>query len=247
MVTTMAWKRLGWVRTASLHRLGDHRRELREALRLREFQPEWIGFLFAEVRARAALGHTEWIEQLVEDEVRSGRDPVGVVNQAMLELNAHGFPETAMAIGERTLVYLDSRPPEVQITRSHRLQAVSMLYLLGRWSEARAVLEPLVREEPDDAYGLHLLGLLAARLERPDEARSIARRVEALKGPYDFGRNEYRRACIAALVGDRDAAVSLLREAYEDGWQGWFGLHNDPDLGSLRGYPPFEEFARPKG
>ena len=54
----------------------------------------------------------------------------------------------------------------------------------------------------------------------------------------------YAEARIKTLLGDREGAVSLLRDWI--GGQG-FDLHTAIDFESLRDYPPFREFVRPKG
>lgn len=54
------------------------------------------------------------------------------------------------------------------------------------------------------------------------------------------------RAAAAAIVGDQDAAVALLRQAVAHGMEFGPWLHRDPDFIGLRGYPPFEEWLRPK-
>jgi len=57
------------------------------------------------------------------------------------------------------------------------------------------------------------------------------------------------RARIAALLGDREEAVTLLRQAIEQGvnWGHGVWVHRDIDLESLHDYPPFQELLRPKG
>ena len=69
-----------------------------------------------------------------------------------------------------------------------------------------------------------------------------------------FGQPTLWRAKIAALLGDRERAVSLLRAAISQGLmpldlaQGlgyamW--LHSDIDFESLRSYPQFQSLIRP--
>ncbi len=57
------------------------------------------------------------------------------------------------------------------------------------------------------------------------------------------------RARIAALLGDREEAMTLLQQAIDKAANYGFGvwLHRDMDFESLRDYPPFQEFTRPKG
>jgi hypothetical protein len=61
----------------------------------------------------------------------------------------------------------------------------------------------------------------------------------------------YYRAAISARLGEREQAVSPLREAHgaamglTPGDSIW--LRKDPNFASLCGYPPFEELLTPKG
>lgn len=53
-------------------------------------------------------------------------------------------------------------------------------------------------------------------------------------------------ACIVALLGEKDHAVSLLREAVAQG-SSPARYDHEMDLESLHGYPPFEALIKPKG
>jgi hypothetical protein len=55
------------------------------------------------------------------------------------------------------------------------------------------------------------------------------------------------QARIAALLGERERAVTLLRRALDQGQRGNLFLHLDPDFESLLDYPPYRELIRPKG
>jgi hypothetical protein len=61
----------------------------------------------------------------------------------------------------------------------------------------------------------------------------------------------FYRANIAALLGEKELAVRLLREAHTQGINfNLFHYHSEPnvmDLEPLYDYPPFQEFIRPKG
>jgi hypothetical protein len=65
--------------------------------------------------------------------------------------------------------------------------------------------------------------------------------------PSGCGSNTYWRARIAALLGEREQAVALLRAAYAEGQKWWLPLHFEPDFDSLRDHHPFHELLRPKG
>ena len=72
-------------------------------------------------------------------------------------------------------------------------------------------------------------------------------RLAAIAEPYVFGGPTLWRALIAASLGERERAVNLLRDAFGRGADYGIWLHRDPDLASLRDYPPFQELLRPKG
>ena len=65
--------------------------------------------------------------------------------------------------------------------------------------------------------------------------------------PYLFGSNTYGRACIAAILGDKEQAVALLKESFLQGREFGTGVHKDFAFESLWDYPPFIEFLKPKG
>jgi tetratricopeptide (TPR) repeat protein len=125
------------------------------------------------------------------------------------------------------------------------------LYKLERWEEARAAYETLLAVSPADTVALAALGAVAARAGDSERAQAISRQLAGKPGGQSLGR-----ASIAALLGEREQAVELLREALHQigttginrDW-GWYMLqrHQDMDLESLRGYPPFELFMRPRG
>ncbi len=86
--------------------------------------------------------------------------------------------------------------------------------------------------------------------EHPLEVESAGGIDEYLAGidrPYTFGGPTLRRARIAAVLGEQERAVNLLRDAFTRGTNYGIGLHRDPELASLRNYPPFQELLRPKG
>jgi len=132
-------------------------------------------------------------------------------------------------------------------TPADRYRLLNALYFLERWDEAYAIAEALIQGDPTQLSHLALKGILAARLGRKEEAKRTSERIAALEIPYDRGETTFIRACIASLLGERDHAFRLLEEAHRQGWGFDVTLHTDMDLEPLRGYPPFEDFLRPKG
>jgi hypothetical protein len=87
-----------------------------------------------------------------------------------------------------------------------------------------------------------VLGVLAARRGDRAEAQPIDQRLAGLSRPYLTGFPTYYRAQIAAVLGDRDRAVELLRDAIAQGAvDAWEHLHSEPAFAALHGYPPFDE------
>jgi tetratricopeptide (TPR) repeat protein len=163
------------------------------------------------------------------------------------ELRAHGYREPAARFWERSLLSAADRPAGDGDPTGTRLQRATSLYALGRVTEAILTVDSLLAgpsAAPADALGLR--GVLAARQGDRPRAQEINTRLAALPRTYSFGVPTVWRARIAAALGDRDAAVTLLRTAFAEGREYDLWLHRDQDLASLGGYPPFEELTRAK-
>jgi hypothetical protein len=52
---------------------------------------------------------------------------------------------------------------------------------------------------------------------------------------------------LAALLGERERAVELLRDAFARGLSMSTAVHRLIDLESLRGFAPFDDLMKPKG
>ena len=110
------------------------------------------------------------------------------------------------------------------------------------------IVEQLAQANPDDYADLGMLGILSARTGDVEAARRALAQLREIDRPYVFGGPTYYRAAIAALLGERDTAVGLIREWIQQSRViSFVALHSDPNFESLRGYPPFQEILRPKG
>jgi tetratricopeptide (TPR) repeat protein len=130
------------------------------------------------------------------------------------------------------------------------------LYQAERWEEAKAVFAALAAEHPNNINYKGRLGTLAARLGDRAKALRIAEELRRLDRPYLYGNHTFRSARIIALLGDKERAFALLREAVAqasgsteepDSYGYEFIYPHSMDLEPLRGYPPFEELIKPKG
>jgi non-specific serine/threonine protein kinase/serine/threonine-protein kinase len=98
---------------------------------------------------------------------------------------------------------------------------------------------------PEVAHSLTFLARSAYECGRLADAHRMCERAAAIlrspatpRNPY-FHKTVYNLACVAALMGEREQAINLLREAVEGGFPFPIMLE-DPDLASLRGDPRFE-------
>jgi tetratricopeptide (TPR) repeat protein len=255
-----------WGATAEAHHMLDqYEEELEVARAVRREHPDNLVFLDHHLRALAALGRVEELNVLLDTVFALPLQPRGRnvflpdirARRAADELRAHGHRDAAREVLQRTIAWIEARPRDEGqqwewFGSYYRYALAECLYKLERWEEARALYEELLPEGgPRDTLVLAGLGAAAARLGDGERARTIAEQLAGKPGGQLLGR-----ARIAAPLGEREEAVRLLHEALERAgpkgvnrrW-GHYILrrHQDMDLESLHGYPPFELFMRPRG
>ena len=76
-------------------------------------------------------------------------------------------------------------------------------------------------------------------------ARALADSLGALQRKWLFGWHTFWKGAIYSELGEREAAVRLLGQAYEEGFdkRQW---HYYNQLRALRGYAPFEALIKPR-
>ncbi len=232
------------------HMLGEHEAELEAASRVREFYPRSLKVLHLQVRALAAMGRIEELNELLDEATslppEDFRLPATVMAGAAFELRAHGYHETALRVAERAVAWYESHPPDDPRNRERRSAEALAYYGAESWEEAGALYEDLAAEFPYTVNFQGFLGALAARRGDRDEALRISERLAGLNDPYDFGRDTYWQACIAALLEERELAMELLRESFDAGRKFSLQVHADLDLAPLWDYAPFEELVASK-
>jgi hypothetical protein len=120
----------------------------------------------------------------------------------------------------------------------------------GHWDSARTVYAAGLARNPGLPILLGRLGTAAVHDGDSTEARRFERMLAASKRPFLFGRATYARARIAAALGDKAAAVDLLRAAWFQGRPLAFDdrenedVHSDPEFDSLRDFYPFQVLTR---
>jgi len=118
---------------------------------------------------------------------------------------------------------------------------------MEHWDDAWTLVDRLPSDVTDTVTWLGYRGVLAARRGEKAEAQRVARVLAVRPYPYSYGQPALWRARIAAVLGDRDQAVALVREAFAQGLAVDLYLHALIDFAPLRGYPPFDELMRPRG
>ena len=223
------------------HMAGDHRRELEvadEAIRTEGRQPT---MLILRLRALSALGRVDELrDELARLPAAGGRSPALLRVYAGLarELRAHGG--RARDADELLARALAEPPAQSDST------AAATIYEAGRLDEAEALARALAARGAQRVASLGLLGVIAARRGERATAERHSRELAADTEPYLAGHRLLWRARIAAVLGDREGAIELLRRAFTRGARAaWFVAHLTRDFETLRGTPAFVELMSP--
>ena len=238
----------------SYHQLGDYAQELEWAKRLRESEPNVGWTRLEQVKATAALGQGKDALGLAVEgaafpsstETWEDYSPGDFLWQSGRELRAHGHEDLAREAFQRSERWYESLPADERATRGHRRALARVLNDLERWNDARVIYQSLYDEDSATVEHLGALGVLSARLGRMTEADSIARRLVADSRPWLFGGPRAYAARIAAVKGDREGAIALLRQALREGYARLYSLHAEHDFESLRDFPAFREILKPR-
>jgi tetratricopeptide (TPR) repeat protein/TolB-like protein len=224
------------------HHLGQYRRELWLIREGRTGLPEIPNLLEVELRALAALGRTDEVEDRIGE-----LGPLQMVLSVAEEVEAHGDAGTAEWLFKRVLDELDGLPAEERQMFNRPLLRARALAALGRNDEAHQVVEALVESAPDNPQYRSWAAILAARLGDTDDAEEAIVWFGDLEIPYQRGSHVLEQARIAASLGDAERAVRFLERAFEQGTSAHFSLHVDPAFRTVRDDPAFQSFMEPKG
>jgi hypothetical protein len=161
---------------------------------------------------------------------------------------AHGHEAGGRRILETTLAeYRNQREGD-----RPRIEEAWIASWLGRLTEARGLAAaglPTAPSAEDSLAWLGALGSIAALDGKPAEAnRYDSLLALAASRAFVAGAAAFRRAEIASSLGDRAGAVRLLEDARANtrGDAAYVNVHRWPYFAALRGYPPFEQFLRPR-
>jgi tetratricopeptide (TPR) repeat protein len=244
----------GWIQFWELyhdahHLLGQYEEALAVAERGRARYPNSTLVSLIEVPTLAALGRIEDLNRRLDAAFSRPPQPGLDLGEAMVdaaaEFRAHGHPAESREMLRRFHAWFGSLSPEEASTREHRSLVVDALNLENRHAEALDVIRPLAREFPEDVVLQGRMGRTAAAAGDTATARQVFVWLRDRDTPYLFGEDAVWRARIAAILGEQERAVALLREALAEGLHHGMWFHRDNSLESLRGYAPFDEIALP--
>ena len=116
-------------------------------------------------------------------------------------------------------------------------------------AKAADALAPLLRYDSTSILYIGLAGRIAAVRGDTAEAERRARQLAAKDGRGLQGTHTQERALIAADLGRKAEAVSLLEQTFAEGigWNVWWRLHWFTDLESLWSYEPFQRLIKAEG
>ena len=195
------------------------------------------------------MGRMDEFDALIEESMAMPTTVMGghvvagrVMQDAAEELRWQGRREEGIRLAERA-VEPARRLIEQAPGRGHRLLCLA-LCLAERLEEAWAAGESNLLVHPDGARDLGYMAALAARSGDRDGSSEFLQRLES-SGAHPRSIL-WARALVAAQLGEHDEAVRLLRQAVANGLKHNAQFLHDFFLEDLRGYPPFEEFIKPK-
>jgi len=236
--------------TNALHMLGNYKQELKEARKGQKYYPNNWRFHAYEARALAALGKIGAVRKVVDKSleiVSSERTAGRVMLEAAWELRVQGHMEAYQEITHQSVEWHKDRLQVREVDEEMRHDLAKALYTAEKWDEAQTVFEELMEDYPENIEYRGRIGLLAARKGEREKALGISEELESIDRPYLFGEHMYMCARIASLLGEKEQAVVLLRDAFAQGLLYGAYLHNEMDFEPLRNYKPFQELLKPKG
>ena len=243
------WCEIYEVVGGALHLLGAHHAELDAVSEGRALYPERLEPMRAEVRTRAVLGEPKAALDTVDQALAlppGMLGPADVAWTAAQELDAHGYPEEAVAARSRGLEWIAHR---LEPTDADRLLAIRLLLESGELEPAAARLQELAPFEALEPLAgleaLGLAGLIAALVADVETASGIIRQLEGLRSPYLSGRHLLHAAGVHAALGNLANAIAALRRAFAAGLPFGVELHALPSLQPLAGTREFELLLRP--
>jgi tetratricopeptide (TPR) repeat protein len=175
----------------------------------------------------------------------------GQVNLCLsMEMSANGHPADAQAVLSDAVQWYRDNPAMLELEPrpvpcNHWL-AFAPLYYAGQWDDARALYQRMLARDSLSSLAHEALGAIAAHERNLDDVRRMDEWLTT-HAHRETGRSTYARARIAALLGDRDRAILLLRKAFDEGLSNRMYIRLDPDLATLRNLPAYRQLFELRG
>jgi Flp pilus assembly protein TadD len=144
---------------------------------------------------------------------------------------------------EEALTVLKTVPLDVSPLLVDRIRA-EVYVQLGRADRARPIVDDYLAQHPNDEGGslTSVRALLLAKTgDRRGARTAIARAIELGTGFGHFHHTAHNIASAYAALEQPDDAVRWVEAAADDGFPCYPCFERDPNLDTLRGYPPFVE------
>ena len=202
---------------------------------MRQLYPGSNLTLMVELRALAASGRIEELGARIRSTIQLGR----LTNPFWFdELLAHGYAAAAEDLADRSLAWFEGSTSDWRQDPNQSVIYGRFLGRAGRWDEAQAVLEDILKAVPQHTVphnnaALELAYVLASQGHRDQAFEAVAL--------TQYSDDLVVRAWVEAALGERERAMELLRE--NGSKPGSQGIHAGVYwLRSMRDYPPFQEF-----
>jgi len=190
------------------------------------------------------------VDALTSLPAEGGTSVAYLLSRSAWELDAHGNRDASDRLVQRAVAWCGARTEHDLRNALLRNDCLEAYSAGGRLEIVRPIVEAALVGNPGDIVLMGILGATAATKGDRALAAEMSARVAAQARPDGSrGLPQWIRARIAAALGEREAAVVLLREAFARGatWGARLDLHRDPAFRRLRGYAPFDELMRPRG
>lgn len=109
----------------------------------------------------------------------------------------------------------------------------------GNYAKAGEMYHKALKLQPDALQVLALLGKLAIKEKKFDEARAYFNRIEADKRAWKLAENAYQMVRTESLAGRTDEALAWLEKALYRGYQDYYMLNTNMELANIWNSPRF--------
>jgi tetratricopeptide (TPR) repeat protein len=225
------------------HLLGQYDQELESSNKSLAVYPENAKLKAHQAWAAVGLGRAVEAENLGRDLITQDPDTALRVAQ---DLRIHGHREASARLAQETLHSIERKLDAGTVTVELQAFRMESLYLAGRLPESLAAAQAILRKNASNLTALGRLGSVYADLGRTGEARGVMEQLSRLPRKDKFGFTSLLRARIACRLGEKEQALTLLREATAEGQALGNVRHLDVSFEGLKGFAPFEEFVQPK-